>query len=690
MSKPAQNMRKITLENGKILRFDAGTSDEDIGLALKGYRQEEMQEFGEKKPFGMDYRQGAVGKALGLPHEPPTKDIDLEGRTPEPEQEGEGYLMERAGIDVTSMAAGYAGAKLGFDIAPTQYKPLGALLGGATASGIGAFGGTYIQHGIQEAYNSPLSDVNASQLLLKASKEGGEAAVTDLLMGGLFQSVAVGWRYMKSMKGRADVAKVQAMLKSDGSTLSLGQVLDDTVVGAVVRGTEELLRGAAWTRGSFTKLNKTQDTQFFKYVNNVAEAMTGRATKDLKPGAFGRYVQIVATKGERLHSEASNLLFSELDRAVPYLTKMEPIKGGVPTGTATLPSGKLLRQTPQMVGGDRMIKVLPVDVKHIRTSATKAVKELQKLGLPETAAEGLGVLSNMAKGVDSLSFAEAHKLLSGLKRMQRSGKLKGDPGSVELGGLIKMVDDSFTAAGDHLGGDITKQYKAARDFYKKGKQAFNNKMITKMLEMDPSKLGTFMAKDASIEDVRRIRTMVKEASRQKGSNINYQETMRSITYGTVKELMPRGEEGLIKSGIFKIAKDPKMEDRLVSIIGQGHVETIKKSTAIIERLLAAHGEKGALTSRQLGAVSAYAVGGAAASVASGSMIPALVAFFAVPAVASKLFTSPKFVNAMVSFEKNPIGSAARRRLMTKMALMKQDAEKDPAVEKMIANEIPTE
>ena len=654
-----KKVRTVYLQNGNPIHFDAGTSDEDIELTLRGIRKEEFDAHG-----GMGRTTNNLYNGEGKSK---TVSLDMTG-VPEPgpeEEEGEGYLMTDGASDLTSGVAAYYGAKAGFAApVPMALKPWTALGTGAVAAGAAMLPGEAIQYGIQKANNSPLGDRNAEEVLTTAFEKGGKAALADLVIGTVFNRVAAGWKFVTSPRGKESLEKLQKMLTQSGTTLSLSQALDDTIIGGIIRGTEELLRGAAWTRLPYHKLDLKQDAAFLEYTKNVAAAVSDNAVGKFRPGMFGRYVKALHDRGNRMHKEASALLFRQLDELQPSIYKMEKSVTDISTpGDKSV--GYVRKETTE-----KLVARAPVDVSSVRKFSKDAAKQLEEIGLPEMGPEGYTLLKNMAKGKKDLTFAQTHKLLSGLKTIQRSGKMKGTPGSKELASLIEQVDKAFTVAGDALGGDITKQYAFARDFYKHGQKAFNNELIEKLLKKAPSEIGTALGKDATIEDVKAVRRMVLHASKVPGSKIAYKKTMQKVTHGIVEELLPRHVENFDNAPIFKISTDAKLEDRLIAMIGPEDTETLRVAGTTLKKLLGERGEKGAWTSRQVSAIANAGSVALGAGVAATAGIPAaLGAVFAIPYVSSVLFTWPKFVNALVAYEKTPVGSAARRRLATKLLMM---------------------
>ena len=659
----ATQMRTVYLDNGKPLHFEMGTSDEDIALTISGYRSEEIESYGKKRKWtdikGYDQRK----------YKSKTINLEMED-IPEPERKSEGWLMEDSAVDFSSAISGFYGARAGLQVPGSpQVKAGSAIVMGALASAAGSGTGEFIQYGIQQANNSPLGDRNAKEVLDTALQKGGRDGLIDLTMGVTFNRAAAGWRFMTSPRGKKSLEKLQRMLTESGTTLSLSQALDDTVIGGIIQGTEEVLRGAAWTRQPFNKLNEAQDIAFLQYTKNVAGAVSDNAIGKFKSGMFGRYVRAVHERGNRLHKEASSLLFEQLDHLQPTVYRMKTIAAEAPSAIS-----KSLGIAPKKAT-EVLTAVAPVDVSGVRKFSKASAAALEKIGLPEMGPEGYTLLKNMAKGETDLTFAQAHKLMSGLKTLQRSGKLNGTPGASELVGLIKQVDEAFNTAGDMLGGDITKQYAAARKFYKTGAKAFNDKLITDLLEKSPSRIGRALGKDATIEDVDAVRRMVLEASKQKGSRINYVKTMRKVTHGVVEELLPRHVENFDNAPIFKIGQDVDLEDRLIRMIGPENTETLRVAGNTIKKLLHERGEKGALTSRQIGSASLVATGSYAVAGAAGFM-GSLAAFFVVPHLASRAMASPMFVNMLVTYSKAPPTSAARRRLATKMFMFMNNVRKE--------------
>jgi len=542
---------------------------------------------------------------------------------------GAGFLETEAlstvGAALGEMAGGAGGLRVP---GPPLVKVGASLLGQAAGAFLGGAGGDVLQGQVQEFVDSPFAPEDLDAALTRAQETGEREALFSLVFGTTF---ATGGEVMRrfGVNPAEGMEEIQNILDKRGTSLSLGQAVDDTVFGSVFKGMEELLRGAPLTSGPFERL---RDQQISAFMDEFVE----RAGRDLTPASFGRVVQDTINQGGKLHNEIASAKFGFLDEQL-----------------AVLP-------TPLREAG-----LAPVDLTSVRSFAQQTKNSLDKLGLSDETAEGVSTLAKFARGDNRLTFKETHELLSNLKTMSREKTLAKNS-KRQVKALIDQVQTAWDDSADALAPGLKAQYTDARDFFREGAEVFNDKLLVKLLNKDASVLGNRLSAAATPEDISRIRAGYRKAASASGRSFDdmwgefqrgasQQFWPQSGSLGDVLREGPAAADDFLSAPIFNMSgkKGRKLRGTFEAIYGKDTAQNMLRYSEALRGAMQSS-TAGGLAGRQAAAVFTVAAGGAA-GVLSGPFA-AVAALVGIPALASSAFTNKAFVTAMTRWVAQKPGS----------------------------------
>lgn len=526
-------------------------------------------------------------------------------------------------------------------------RKVGGFLGGLTQSALKATTGGIIGYEGERQVRNANNDAELSASLSNALRAGGEEAMWDVAGNSLVKSGSKLFSLIK-FKPKEGSEELQAILQKEGSTLSLDQVVDNGIVTFL----GELLRGSRLTAGPFDKLASDQADVVVKYYDDIIADMAGASRASLENAGMARLVRHALKDGKRLHSEASGVMFDELDKAVQFVATQKGAKSTVEKIPKelldTLSGADLIAIRAEQAAGKTAKFKRPVSLGGVRKEMQEIVKEMQKRGTVDPTGQGIKLLSDVGSGAKELSFRDTHELLSELKRLQRDKTFSG-PIKVRLPEIIGQVQKSFDDAAAQYPGNINKAYKRARTFSKMGANRFNNKFVKSIVDAEnPSEIGKMVAQSSPEEIIRLRKALSLSKTRQGEEGV---ELWPKVQAGVLEVLLPQNIQQLGKSAISRRNVDRELKSRLVATLGSEGYKKLDKGLVLVEEILEKQATRGNFNNRMAGVLLASGAGGAA--IATDTLPQTVTAFILAPKLLAKAMTNPSWVNALTAVNKTP-------------------------------------
>ncbi len=582
-------------------------------------------------------------------------------------------LIPLMGETVAPLLAEGAAAKVLPKLIPHGGLRAAAEIGlGGLAAFTGRIAGEELNEEIQDFTGSKFAPEINEFVSDDTLEQGVESAAFDMVMNSAFKGGVVALRSM-GVTPAAAMKQWNELLQENGGHMTLGQIADESVKGNLVRGVEEVLRGAAGTKGAFKLSNE-------KNYSAVAKIVAERSN-NLTQEALGRLVVDTLRGGTELQGKIAGDMFGFLDEVVTTIpqqtTKVLPPRSGIETVGRTVAAVE---------------NVPPVDVSEARFFANEIAKKLKAQG-GFTDVEGR--LSSLATGQHNLTFKDTHELMSRLKRAQRDDVFaSAGIANSELHTLIGQLDSAFDAAGKKVttegGEDVAQLYKSARDFTREGHKIFSTDFLTQLAKTDPSRVGAALTGKSTPTEIRELKRMVEradamalEAGGEAGPG-----TWRQVQEGYVAQMFPTQfaddaalfGDALGNAPAFKLlgggAPNKRFQEATEAMLGKDQTEQMQKGLVVLRDTIMENPEVGTLTSRQ---TSAVATPGGDKVGMGARIIGTLLA----PLGASRLFTDPKLIDMLIRWKSLKVGSTAAKRAGVKLLTAIDDIAQDDTVREAV-------
>tara|TARA_R110000796_G_scaffold81019_1_gene178827 strand:+ start:1143 stop:3155 length:2013 start_codon:yes stop_codon:yes gene_type:complete len=565
------------------------------------------------------------------------------------------------GIVGKSPASVEVGRKVGTGLGMITQSAVKAAMGGS----VGYLGEVKVRNAVNDA------ELNAS--LSEALRAGGEEAMWDVAGNSLVKAGSKLASLIK-FKPKEGAKEVQKELEKRGSSLALDQVVDNGVVTFL----GELLRGSALTAGPFERLASNQSETVVKYYDDIVSDMAGASRASLENAGVARLVRHALKDGKKLHSEASGVMFDELDKAVQFVAKESEsrvIKAEevVPKGLEdTLTGADLIALQAGRQGAEKVTKFKrPVSLVSVRKEMKDLVKEMKIRGTVDPSGQGVKLITDVGAGAKELSFRDTHELLSELKRLQRDKTFSG-PIKVKLPKIIERVQNSFNDAAAQYPGNIEKAYKRARTFSKMGANRFNNKFVKAIIEAEnPSAIGKMVAQSAPEEIIRLKKALSLSQTRQGAKGVNL---WPKVQGGLLETLLPQNINQLGKSAISTRNVNREVKSRLVATLGTDGYKTLDKGLKLVEGILENQAVRGNFNNRLAGIALTGGIVGTGA--VTDTLPTTVVGFILAPKLLARAMTNPKYVKALANLTTKEASLPAKRVALLKILALQDDIAKE--------------
>jgi hypothetical protein len=559
--------------------------------------------------------------------------------------------------DVGGLAGGIIGAA-------TTRTPQGAMTGRALAqqavrgvigSGLGAATGTALESGVKSALGMP-------QPLTKTAADMLSNSVTSMALdaGGnaVFNMLGKGYRVTKDAMTKAGIlppmdassqeAKrvAQELLQKYGGSLTEYQITGTT--GAKVR--ESVGRSGFSGQSTFEALANTNLNALRQERDKILDTVSDEAI-----------TAIAAGKSVRDLVQGSNEKLSQLTN--PFYEVILPSRG----------------------------VNIPVDLTSVQKYATDKLTEAAKptkTGEPEVVLGSAvsGVLNDIQKFADSVSFADAQKLRSMLTTRLRDVQVefgKQSPVAYHLRQTIGNIDAVMDTAAKQLDPDLLSQYRSTQKFYRESLEKLFPETVLKILVKEPERIGEAIYKAGNQSEIRAIKDALAQAKTIDPS-IDIKSVQQALNRGYVESFLgEQGAENTLKEFVAignKLRKDANFRrtfEEALSPEAQNSIRALSKTAEISSKT-----PGGSLslfvTGKQADAVSSLAAvlaGSGAASLSQDPLLGAAVGagVLLTPKVFAKIATNPKAASQLVGLEKEISKAGMTGAAAAKLAKIYNDA-----------------
>lgn len=452
----------------------------------------------------------------------------------------------------------------------------------------------------------------------------GETALFGLagegLTGGLTKIADI---VRPTLRQGADVA--QKVLQKYGGTLTSGEATVPGVMGQLAEG---VARSGVTGRQTFKKLTEINESAVQSVKNELLDTISTVRPGDVRTG---KLFQQSIEKGEKAHSQTASKMYEFLDKEAGVVVDMSGVKNNF-------------------------------------IQLSKRLEKLGNVGKTERGGKLIDQLSNVNK---NLSFKEAHELRSSLLSTARDLRASGQE-TIALRNVtqaLKMVEDSMEQAAKKSGGTIYSQYKEANAFYKKGKQAFSNEVIEKLVSSNPERVGEYLFRSGNVTEIVQAKASLRQAQRMD----------RSVDAGDVFQKMKAGfldakltgkgmtnvESDVIAKNFLKELAEKKTDRTISAMFSRAEQAKIREFATTAMRVSAKKGE-----TSELGVIVPIVQATALVDMVTFQFNnPTMdAAVIITPFVMSKMVTNPRLVNKLIVAMKTPPSSKRGAALAAELAL----------------------
>jgi len=371
-------------------------------------------------------------------------------------------------------------------------------------------------------------------------------------------------------------------------------------------------------------------------IDNWTKHLASEYGPSLRPDWFGNMVQSSLNKKGSLFRAAAGPIFKRVD----VLTEKVIVSKGHIENTAQ----NLLKELKIYGPGNKELK-------------------LEKLFAASGQKQTQGMLEEMLSLPETLTFSDAQKLRSAWHAVAQSPvTLVPDNVSRHAKLMVKAVDTAMVDMSKGLSKEAKEAFRFANEFWKSGKDKFNDTFITSVLKQDPERVGKFALVDGGITNIRKLKNIVGQGSHD----------WKKLQAGYVQNLFEKNEKGLLVADDIRSKMKSMGEPALREIFNGGRkVKDINKLVDTLEIIQ----KEGSGTGKMLiqlaqgGALSAlvFAPLGSTARAGAGLIVLG-------PIGIAKLVTHPKGIKWLTEGLTTPHGKADKAiKLSTRLiALMAKE------------------
>lgn len=476
-------------------------------------------------------------------------------------------VMEGIKDDALVISGAEIGQQLGSIAGPTG-RVTGAFVGGAIGEAA-----TQAETGAERLLGVPQGETTFN----RPDPTSVMGPIKDTVVAGLEQAGGqkvgeVATNAMQKMLAPFSSDVVPAAKKAATSFLEKvgGKTLPSQISeSGTLKGAESIAKSGLVSSGIVDKFLKKQAGDVKALGSLVAENFADPLAES--PEALGQLFINAVEGGREAHKIATASLFNKLDELVTSKTSFL-MKG--PKSEVPVEVGKSL-----------------VDLSPVKKAAEDQLAYYSRIGKFGKSEEIGNIFAKFGDLANKLNFMDAHALRSELLNESRSLiKLSDKPAKRVIKKLVGMVDDQMEIAAKDMGGDIYEFWRRANAFTKAGKEAFDNRLISKLISKNsdtPSKIGEELFKSGSYESVIAAQRAIHNAaefSKTTGDAINEKATWETISRSYLENLVDdaSGTGQLDAKVLFRKINDRKIKRTMSAAFSPEQYSAIKEFAQVAD------------------------------------------------------------------------------------------------------------
>lgn len=359
---------------------------------------------------------------------------------------------------------------------------IGGIVGGIPGAALGGAGGAAFKSiGKQLAGQPTTSEQAAKDIAIGAAEQAaGEG------LGGLAIRGAGAILKPFASKITEGMSAAKGMFEKAGgrflpSQVTLSRILD---LGENIAQGSFFGGGAIKTfkEGQQTVLNKMADDLAFSFGKTASPEEIGSVLLNTIEGGKEAYHQI----GSSLYKKVDELAAGKTRAIAQPFTKVSPLVDEL--GKPIVTEG--IEQLEVGIVPSSPIKQMAKDILDKRTISMAPSKY------------GDSLLRKATRLPDNITFEQAQTLRSELLTIPRAEK--GTVTEKIAGDLAKAVDQSMEVGGKELAPDAYHAWRRANQFWKAGKERFENEFINRLIERTPEKVVNSMVVPGTVTPIKKL------------------------------------------------------------------------------------------------------------------------------------------------------------------------------------------
>lgn len=512
-------------------------------------------------------------------------------------------------------------------ILPAAGSILGGIGGGIVGGPGGALGGTALGASIGTSAEQVIRGLRGAPVGKMQSPDGtpyetstgavlheqlGNVAEQSLMQMGGEVVGALGGAAVKAMSPAARVGALAAQktLAKEGGGLSAAQAVESPTLDLV----ESFARAGAGGKGRFIALDKANADALQATKNNLIQSISKAPADDV---VAGQAFKDAVSNGDKAHGEAAADLYKNFDATT---------------------QGAL------------------VDTKPLQVFSQGIVDQLKRTGNVGKTDSGGQLLDQMASVPNTMTFADAQELRSNLLARVRDLRARGDDGKAMRNATVaaQIVDKAMEESARNLPPEVFKQFREINAFYKEGKDAFNNDIITNLMLKNPERVGETLFRNGNVTEILQAQKTLQLAQRlDKGGKINADEVTNGLRAGylngmlTAKPATNIEGETTAKS-LMKDLASAKTDRQFAVMFTPQQLDAISEFGRTAYLTLNNKPSNFGILAPLLQASAIGDLALNASGSGTGTKSPALdVGIIAAPAILAKVLTNPKAVGVLI-------------------------------------------
>lgn len=532
---------------------------------------------------------------------------------------------------IGSIVGGVAGAAAG----PAGI-PVGAVAGATIGGLVGTAAGTSIGTSVKQIAGNLKGESQSGPEVVREQMRNVSEQVMYQAIGNVIGSGITKGINALVPKVREGAALAQSMLSSKGGGLSAAQASEAPGLNLV----EAFSRSGAGGKQTFTNLDKANADALQAIKTELISSISKDPVNDR---VAGKLFQDAIAKGDAAHQIAASALYKNFDARA---------------------GGLLVDTTPLKVFGETL------------------VTDLQRIGNVGKTDAGGQLLNQLSNVPNSMTFADAHALRSNLLALIRDYKAAGtETKAIRNATLaLKEVEGAMEQSAKNLSPDLFNQYRQISAFYKKGKDAFNNDIVSDLLATQPERVGESLFKTGNVSEIIQAKASIRQAAAMDKS-VDPEKTFSKLQAGYLNQLLTSKSAMNIEGettaqNLMKELANSKTSRQFAVMFNSDQREAIasfgRTAFLALRNKPAGFGTLAPILQAAAGLeLASQMAGGPSATRSPGTDIGILMA----PAVLSRLLTNSKLVGLMTRGIQLPAGSPAYLAVLTKISAEAATGEK---------------